>query len=218
MNKRQTDDMKNHSNFHLKTSNKALIIFTRNPELGKCKTRLAKTIGDKAALDIYIHLLQHTASITKQVAADKFVFYSENINHNDLWDSKFFSKRLQKGEDLGLRMRNAFSEVFELGYEHAMIIGSDLLELNIAHIENAFKQLQNHDLVIGPAKDGGYYLLAMKTLHESIFNNKAWGTTSVLVDTLNDLNNFDIKLIEELNDIDTFEDIKDNSELQKFLS
>src|SRR5690606_38766135 len=70
--------------FHFPTSKKALIIFTRNPELGKCKTRLAKSIGDEAALTIYKYLLQHTAIITAPVSADKFVFYSENILENDI--------------------------------------------------------------------------------------------------------------------------------------
>ncbi|MFC4723330.1 TIGR04282 family arsenosugar biosynthesis glycosyltransferase [Geojedonia litorea] len=215
---RHSEKSVNTSDFIFQTPKRALIVFTRNPELGKCKTRLAKTIGNKAALEIYIHLLKHTCTITKPVTAVKFVFYSETISPDDLWDSSIFRKKLQSGEDLGSRMQNAFSELFELGYEHVMIIGSDLLELSVSHIENAFKHLHNHDLVIGPAKDGGYYLLAMKKLHESIFKNKNWGTASVLNDTLNDLNNFDVKLIEELNDIDTFEDIKDNSELQKYFS
>ena len=91
-------------NFHFPTSKKALIIFTRNPELGKCKTRLAKTIGNENALEVYKYLLNHTASISKNVTADRYVFYSENIINEDLWDSNIFRKKLQKGDDLGQRM------------------------------------------------------------------------------------------------------------------
>jgi len=204
------------TNFYVPTSKNALIIFTRNPELGKCKTRLAKTIGNQAALGIYMHLLSHTAQISKKSTADKFVFYSENIIENDLWNSEVFRKKMQQGSDLGERMEHAFTELFALGYEKVVIIGSDLLDLKTTHIDNAFKLLQEHDLVIGPAKDGGYYLFGMKKLQPNIFKNKAWGTSTVLKDTLNDIQNCTFVLLEALNDIDTFEDIQSYQQLKKF--
>ena len=113
-------------------------------------------------------------------------------------------------------MQNAFSELFGLGYENLIIIGSDLLDLDQNLIEHAFQQLSHHDVVIGPSKDGGYYLLGLKMMREPIFKNKAWGTETVLADTLNDLQNTDVVLLEELNDIDTFEDIKDYKQLERF--
>ena len=67
---------------------KALIIFTRNPELGKCKTRLAKSIFYEEALKVYKHLLSHTAEVAKKVNAERFVFYSENIQDEDIWDKE----------------------------------------------------------------------------------------------------------------------------------
>jgi hypothetical protein len=79
--------------FHYPTSKNALIIFTRNPELGKCKTRLAATIGDAAALEVYTFLLRHTAEISAATQADKFVFYSEKKRENDLWDEATFRKK-----------------------------------------------------------------------------------------------------------------------------
>ena len=203
-------------NFYFPTSKKALIIFTRNPELGQCKTRLAKAIGDEAALKIYKYLLQHTSSVSQQVKADKYVFYSDTIKKNDLWDESIFRKKLQSGSDLGSRMHNAFSELFGLGYENIIIIGSDLLDLNQNIIEEAFQKLNQHDVVIGPSKDGGYYLLGMKKIYESVFKNKTWGTETVLEDTLNDLQNCNVELLEELNDIDTFEDMKHYKELEQF--
>ena len=140
----------------------ALIIFTRNPELGKCKTRLAKSIGDENALEIYKFLLQHTANVAKEVTADKFVFYSENIIENDIWETSVFNKELQNGLDLGERMQNAFSLLFSKGYKKVLIIGSDLYDLEANLVNNAYKNLNEHDVVIGPAEDGGYYLLGMK--------------------------------------------------------
>lgn len=204
------------TNFYFPASKNALIIFTRNPVLGTCKTRLAKTIGDKAALEIYRYLLEHTARITKELAADKYVFYSENIKKDDLWNLDVFRKKLQYGDDLGARMENAFLELFQLGYEKIMIIGSDVLDLSAEHINKAFQMLSNKDVVIGPAKDGGYYLLGMKKLNVNVFKNKAWGTSSVLKNTLNDIKNSSFALLEELNDIDIFEDIKPYKELNKF--
>lgn len=194
----------------------ALLIFTRNPELGKCKTRLAQTIGTLAALNIYNYLLQHTANVAKKVAIDRYVFYSEHINPNDIWNMAYFSKKLQMGNDLGERMHNAFQELLNSGYQKVIIIGSDLLDLNEDIIEQAIQKLEHHDLVIGPAEDGGYYLLGMKTMHPEIFKNKAWGTETVRQATLKDLQNRNVYLLARLNDIDTFEDMKHYQELKKF--
>ncbi|WP_346880992.1 TIGR04282 family arsenosugar biosynthesis glycosyltransferase [uncultured Algibacter sp.] len=190
-------------------SKNALIVFTRNPELGKCKTRLAKTVGDEAALNIYKYLLQHTANISKAVETNRFVFYSENIIEDDIWDAKFFNKKLQKGIDLGERMLNAFNELINLGYTKVIIIGSDLYDLDAKTINEAYKTLDANDVVIGPAEDGGYYLLGMKTLHPNVFKNKVWGTDSVLKDTIKDLSSISLKFLKTKNDIDTWEDIKD---------
>jgi len=216
LSKRNTDGNEMMFDFHFPTSKKALIIFTRNPESGQVKTRLSKTLGDEATLKIYTYLLQHTATVSKQIKADKYVFYSENILKNDLWDDDVFRKKMQNGTDLGTRMHNAFAELFELGYEKVLIVGSDLLDLNQSHIENAFEQLNQHDIVIGPSHDGGYYLLGMKAMHKNIFENKDWGTETVLEDTLSDLEQNDVELLEELNDIDTFEDMKHYKELEQF--
>ena len=204
------------TNFYFPNSKNALIIFTRNPELGKCKTRLAKVIGDEAALEIYKYLLNHTAEISKNIKADKFVFYSDDIAENDLWNKDIFRKKLQYGTDLGTRMENAFTELFQLNYEKVIIIGSDLLDLNTKHVDDAFELLETNELVIGPAKDGGYYLLGMKTLHLNVFKNKAWGTSTVFKDTIKDIQNSAYTLMEKLNDIDTFEDIEPYQQLRKF--
>lgn len=194
----------------------ALIIFTRNPELGKCKTRLAKTLGDQAALNIYKYLLQHTVNVSKKVNATRYVFYSETIPQNDIWDCTYFNKMLQKGNNLGERMQNAFEYLFHSGYKNVLIIGSDLLDLNETIVEQGFEKLEANDIVIGPAEDGGYYLLGMKRRHENIFKNKDWGTQNVRIETLKDLEDCSVSLLQELNDIDTFEDMKHYKQLKTF--
>lgn len=198
-------------------SKNLLLIFTRNPKLGKAKTRLAKSVGDKTALEIYNFLLNKTKEVTQNLACDKAVFYSVKIRENDIWDAEIYQKYQQKGEDLGVRMRNAFQNSFDAGYDKVMIIGSDLYDLTPKHINDAFNKLDNNDVVIGPAEDGGYYLLGMKKLQPYIFDNKAWGTSSVRKDTLEDLKKVNVHLLEELNDVDVIEDIKNHKAFQQFL-
>ena len=197
-------------------SRNLLIIFTRNPELGKVKTRLAKSVGDQKALDIYKFLLQRTKEVTLQVDCDKTVFYSQEIAQNDIWNLEF-SKELQTGNDLGEKMQNAFSSAFEKGYEKVAIIGSDLYDLEPHHISEAFEKLSSNDVVIGPAQDGGYYLLGLNEVYPNIFQNKEWGTSTVRKDTLNDLQKVSLHLLEELNDVDVIDDIKDHSAFTHFL-
>ncbi|EDM44237.1 hypothetical protein SCB49_04390 [unidentified eubacterium SCB49] len=207
---------KQEETFHFPTSKSALIIFTRNPELGKCKTRLAATVGDEAALAIYTFLLKHTVEITSPLYADKFVYYSEKIRSGDIWDPEIYSKRLQQGDDLGIRMENAFKEVFQLGYQRAIIIGSDMYDMTANDIDNAFEQLKTNDFVIGPAEDGGYYLLGMKKIKSAIFYHKTWGTDTVLHDTLLDLKEENVVLLDKKNDVDYYEDIKNIDAFQGF--
>ncbi|MBF2709612.1 TIGR04282 family arsenosugar biosynthesis glycosyltransferase [Flavobacterium soyangense] len=186
----------------------ALIIFIRNPQLGKVKTRLAKIIGDVNALEVYKDLLLHTMNETQSLECDKFVFYDQYIVTDDIWSENLYEKRVQFGEDLGAKMQNAFQNVFDLGYQNCIIIGSDLFDLKSDIIDNAFKKLQNNEVVIGPAEDGGYYLLGLKNIIPSLFKNKKWGTSTVLSSTIKNLKDYKIEVIETLNDIDTFEDLK----------
>ncbi len=203
--------------FHFLTSKKALIIFTRNPELGKVKTRLAASIGDKKALEIYKFLIAHTIKITRDLPVDKYVFYSEKINKNDTWHNTIYRKKTQTGSHLGERMYHAFKELFMMGYEQVIIVGSDIYELSQNEIEEAFLHLQKNKFVIGPATDGGYYLLGMKQLTKELFQNKKWGTNTVLQDTLSHLQNSKYLLLPQKNDVDYYEDIKDIAVFNKFL-
>ena len=186
----------------------ALIIFIKNPEAGKVKTRLAKDIGNKNALTIYKHLLAHTRKIAIGVKAKRFLFYDGKIPLRDDWPESDFKKFVQQGDDLGLRMLNAFEKAF-LKSQKVIIIGSDCIELNSELIEIAFDKLQTHDFVIGPANDGGYYLLGMKYAEQSFFQGKAWSTDSVCRDTAADISNLSKSLfiLPLLSDVDTIADL-----------
>ena len=194
-----------------------ILIFTRNPELGKVKTRLAASIGNQNALDVYKFLLKHTQEIVSKVDATRRVLYSEEIINNDIWDNKIYQKALQSGTDLGEKMKNAFAEGFKNGYKKIVIIGTDLYDLEASNIEIAFQKLENHDVVIGPAEDGGYYLLGLKCIPENIFSNKKWSTETVFKDTLNDIVSYKVHLLDIKNDIDTVDDIKNIQVFQKYL-
>jgi rSAM/selenodomain-associated transferase 1 len=190
-------------------SDTLLMIFIKNPELGKVKTRLAKSIGHEKALNVYHLLLDHTLKITSTIKTDKAVFYSDYINENDIWREGEFKKLLQKGEDLGEKMSNAFIDAFKMGYKRVVIIGSDCFELNEGILNNAFKILEENEVVIGPANDGGYYLLGLQKYHKQFFENKTWSTENVLLETLHDLSNLSLsfKLLPALSDIDEEKDL-----------
>lgn len=187
----------------------ALLIFAKNPEAGKVKTRLAATMGNEAALAIYHQLLLRTASATECLPVDKFVFYSNHIGQEDAWKSKHYFKEVQQGSDLGERMTNAFASIFRKGYDQAVIIGTDCPDLSAGIIMDAFAYLQVHDVVIGPAEDGGYYLLGMKELHQGLFEDVRWSTGTVLHDTISKCAALQLNyhLLAVLRDIDEEKDL-----------
>ena len=187
----------------------ALIIFAKNPELGKVKTRLGKDLGDEMALEIYLELLRHTHEITVGLQQDKFVYYSSWIPEEGIFKKEQFSARKQSGDNLGDRMANAFEEVLGMGYEKVLIIGSDCLDLEPLFIEKAFECLQFRDFIIGPARDGGYYLLGMKAFDPGIFQNIEWSTNTVYKRTVDYIESQrkDFHKLPVLNDVDTINDL-----------
>ena len=190
-------------------SESLLIVFLRNPVLGKVKTRLAATIGPEKALEVYRLLLERTQFITEQLPCDKVVYYSDGIDADDIWDNNIYKKAIQQGTDLGDKMRQAFVEGFEKGYKYICLIGSDCYELSDEVIAEAFEKLQNVDLVLGPSLDGGYYLIGLRTLYPELFQNKKWSTDSVLQDTLQDAKTKKISfaLLPTLTDVDEEKDL-----------
>lgn len=191
-------------------SKRVLLIFYRNPEKGKVKTRLASTVGEDLALEIYLQLVKHTRNESFALpGCDKIVFYSNATENEDAWSGNDFQKQKQVGADLGQRMQNAFEYAFAAGYQQACVIGTDCLELKTKILIEAFEQLENADVVIGPAKDGGYYLLGLKRIVPAVFLDKKWSTDSVLLDTIEDFKKLQLSYreLESLNDVDTEDDL-----------
>jgi rSAM/selenodomain-associated transferase 1 len=187
---------------------KGLIIFIKNPVLGKVKTRLANTIGDERALKIYRHLLNHTRKVSEKVDAFRFLFYSDTIIPDDEWSNDLFQKHQQDGIGLGSKIQNAFNVAF-LQSQYNVIIGSDCLDIGPEIITESYKHLEAYDLVIGPAMDGGYYLIGMKSYYASLFEDIEWSSEKVLSQTIEKAKSLklNVKLMTELSDIDNEDDL-----------
>jgi uncharacterized protein len=197
--------------FRMKTSENLLIIFVKNILLGKVKTRLAKSIGDTGAFEVYRKLVEITEKETSQLEnCDIHIYFSDQIIDSK-WTGK--EKFVQDGSDLGERMKNAFTNAFNQGYHRVVGVGSDLPDLKAAVITKGFDALKKKDTVFGPATDGGYYLLGMYKMIDCIFENKDWSTDYLLKQTLVDLdsNQLSYSLLDILNDIDNLEDLKKSS-------
>ena len=211
-----------------------LIIFVKNPIAGTVKTRIARTVGNEQAVEVYQHLLRHTQAITRSLTCRRVVYYGDFINPDDGWNG--YEKQLQSGQNLGERMLEAFREQLtpsknDLSSEglnpgrvppdrthpgRAVIIGSDCLSITPGHIEQAFLALNDADVVIGPATDGGYYLLGMKRLHQFLFENMPWSQPQLRQRTEQALlqHGLTFALLEELTDIDEWTDYE--NELLKY--
>ena len=201
-----------YTNYKLMKKTRLLIIFAKNPEKGRVKTRLAQTVGDEKALRVYRKLLDYTLLVADSVNAEKQVWYSrfipKDIEIEDDTDGYGFTKKLQHGNDLGERMHNAFKDAFSAGYREVAIIGSDCAELSAGLISESYEKLKKNDLVIGPSEDGGYYLLGMKKCYGQLFEGIQWSTPQVLPQTLEIAKKLDLAIhqLPELNDVDNEED------------
>ena len=190
-------------------SDRLLMIFVKNLIPGMVKTRIAEEIGIDRALDVYMELVKHTFNITNKLEMDKTVYYSEYVEIEDIWDNGNYELSIQKGMDLGQKMSTAFDEAFD-SYNKVVIIGSDCHELSSKEINNAFEQLEKNDLVVGPAEDGGYYLLGMKEYLPQLFQDKTYSTDKVLEELLADAEQLELSVhqLPTLRDVDTLEDLK----------
>jgi len=190
-----------------------LVIFVKNPEEGKVKTRLAADIGNKRALDVYRKLLAYTRGVVQKLNVTKQVWYSSRVDFSDNWGEDQFIKKLQKGDNLGERMQEAFRQGFREGFGRILIIGSDCPALSDQHLLSAYEELECNDVVLGPSQDGGYYLLGMNHYIPELFINKSWSRDSLYGETIKTLDQLDKSRgeLEELNDIDTLDDLNKSS-------
>lgn len=183
-----------------------VIVFVKNRKIGTVKTRLAKTIGDIGAFEVYTELLKITEEATKNLALDTHIYYSKTIEDNQ-WPKSF--KTTQQGDNLGEKMLNAFTDNFDLGYEKIVLIGSDLPSISTEIIKEGIDALNTNEVVIGPSEDGGYYLIGLKKPYQFLFRNKPWSQSNLLEETLSELKekNISYHLLKYLNDIDTYQDL-----------
>lgn len=191
-------------------SKEVLSIFVKNLIPGTVKTRLAKDLGIDVAIEIYKELVRITAEATKTLKIDKCVYYSEYIESNDQFDDAKYQKHIQEGKDLGQRMQNCFYDAFELNFDKIILIGSDTPDITDQIISQGFAELDKHDIIIGPAQDGGFYLIGMKEPHENLLNKRTYGHEQVLNELLNEIENRNLSVFKlpTLIDIDVKDDLK----------
>ncbi|TVR86994.1 MAG: glycosyltransferase [Saprospirales bacterium] len=186
----------------------ALAVFVKNLDPGTYKTRIARERGIDVARDVYVELLKLTEKVVAGYRGEVYVFFNNYLPQPDQFPFLTqYSKRLQRGSDLGEKMSGAIEELCET-HKGVILIGSDCPLLSSAHLNKARKALQANDLVLGPADDGGYYLIGMNKHQPQLFRNIEWSTSSVLEKTMEKASgaNFRVHLLEELYDVDHYED------------
>ncbi len=184
----------------------ALIVFVKNPEKGKVKTRLAADVGEEKALMVYYDLLEFSKSLIYS-GLNVYIFHSPVLLQEFFWGGA--ENKLQAEGDLGVKMSTAIQEVLNDGNDKVCVVGSDCFEITQQHIKEAFKALDKNDLVFGPAKDGGYYLVGMNKLQSAIFENMPWSQSGLMQATLEKVKNLNLnyELLEELSDVDYVTDL-----------
>lgn len=190
-----------------------LIIFTKNLILGKVKTRIARVIGAEKALFLYQMLLDQIKSTMGHLPGNINckIYYSEFIDKTDKWPLQV-EVHLQEGTGLGQRMAKAINSELVRANHKVCLIGTDIEALTTDIITNAFELLDANDVVLGPAFDGGYYLIGMKKLNPVIFKGVKWGSESVLESTLDLIASEGLthELLPVLRDVDQVNDIPEN--------
>lgn len=199
----------------MKKPKTAFIIFGRYPLAGKVKTRLAASIGDIPAANFYRECAEHTfQQLTPFLSDASIYFYFSDKTDFSLvqkWLVPYhFLIEVQSGYTLGERMKNAMYAAFRHDTEQVIILGTDVPDISTKILQSAVSSLKTAEVVIGPAYDGGYYLIGMKQLHEYLFENITWSTNSVLKTTLEKAQsrNLEVHLLPLLRDIDTLEDLQ----------
>jgi rSAM/selenodomain-associated transferase 2/rSAM/selenodomain-associated transferase 1 len=191
-----------------------LIIFTRYPEPGATKTRLIPALGPQGAADLHRQMSEHTLTWARRLketsAVSPEVRYDGGDEHRiQQWlgaDIPFFH---QGSGDLGARMARAFQEAFQAGAGPVILVGTDCPGLTGQLIQKSFAVLQQSDVVLGPADDGGYYLIGLRRVIPQLFAEIPWGTGGVLSKTLQIAEDLKLRvfLLEPLGDVDRPEDL-----------
>ena len=191
----------------------ALIVFVKFPEPGKVKTRIARELGAERAAELYSRMAERIIhDVSGPGAYGTIVYFDPPEREDDIktWlGSDSLSYEPQSGGTIGDRMANAFHRVFCEGAVRAVLIGTDIPEITADIISAAFDLLSDTDVVLGPAEDGGYYLMGLRKFEPTLFRDIDWGTNTVYTRTLARIveKNLSHKLLDTLKDVDTAEDI-----------
>jgi len=194
-----------------------LIIFTRLPYPGTTKTRLIPALGARGAALLHRQLGEHTLATVREGLHKKMAkpiavevrFTGGTLEQMQGWLGEDLEYRPQSEGDLGDRLKAAAQEAFESGCSRVVIIGTDCPDLDAVTLMQAFESLHSHDIVLGPAMDGGYYLIGLSRFIPQIFQGIAWGTGEVLAQTLAvaGSESLTVAQLPELRDIDRPEDL-----------
>lgn len=194
-----------------------LIIFTRYPEPGKTKTRLIPALGGEGAALLQRQLTEHTVAQARQLRCQEgtenlsieICFTGQTIDKMQSWLGVEIEHQAQVAGDLGNRMARAFQTAFTQGIDHVVIIGIDCPDVDPVRLKRAFQSLQRHDLVLGPALDGGYYLIGLRRFVPELFQGIAWSTENVLNQTVAIAHQVGLQVayLDPLPDIDYPEDL-----------
>ena len=192
-----------------------LVLFTRYPEPGKTKTRLIPALGPKGASDLQQHMTEHVLNRVRELVESRPVdmevrYEGGTQGRMEEWLGQSISYRSQGSGDLGARMARAFAEAFQQGLKQVVIMGSDCPGITGVTVGTGFDLLNEFDLVLGPAKDGGYYLIGLRQEKPELFKDIPWGTAEVRARTLEIANQLGLRWIEvePLSDVDQVEDIE----------
>ncbi len=191
-----------------------MLFFVKNPERAKVKTRLASAIGDQMAVKLYKRFLLEMLSTLNSGTFLFYVCFHPEDSLKDLknWLGEDYLYTPQIGENLGEKMKNAFIEAFSMNFKRVLLIGSDIPDLPLEFIEEAFNSLDEKDAVIGPSVDGGYYLIGFKdkTFLPRAFEKIPWSTSRVFDETMKVLENqgLAVHTLQRLRDMDTVEDLR----------
>lgn len=188
-----------------------LIIFTRYPETGLVKTRLIPALGKAGAAKIHKSMTEETVKMALKTGVELEIhFTGGDYRQIHMWLGSRLKYRNQEGKTLGEKLSNSFKQAFSEGLKQVVIIGTDCPQITPAHIKKAFSLLQNSELVLGPALDGGYYLIGLSSVQPELFRKIKWGSSLVYQQTVAAARKLNLKIaeLEELADIDRPEDLK----------
>jgi uncharacterized protein len=189
-----------------------LAVFVKEPRAGAVKARLAARLGPDLAAAVYRAMAQETlrATAPRRDEYERVVFFAPAGARAAIGDwLPAESLHAQQGSDLGARMAGAFEEVFARGARRVALVGSDAPRLSREDVRDALASLDHHDLVLGPAADGGYYLIALRAPRPALLRDIEWSTPAVLASTLARAASLDleVRLLRTLGDVDTAEDL-----------